>query len=259
MKNERLSHLVGSADTPLMRLTVGELLDQATHQYPNNTAIISSHQNVRLTYAQFNQRVNITARNLLDMGLESGDRIGIWSPNNVEWVTTLYAAAKAGLILVNINPAYRLSELEYALKKVGCRALVLAKSFKSSNYTDMIATLIPEIESCELGKIKSKRVPTLSNLILISDEPESGYIRFSDLQKEGVGQSVDSAINVKELSPDSPVNIQFTSGTTGAPKGATLTHSNIVNNAYFVGRGIGLTSTDKVCSPVPLYHCLGMV
>jgi len=258
MNNKYMSHLSGSTDTPLMNMSIGSLLDRAVAQYPNNKAIISSHQNVRLSYTEFSQRVDVVAKNLLHLGLEKGDRIGIWSPNNIEWVTTLYAAAKAGLVLVNINPAYRTSELEYALNKVGCRALVLARSFKSSVYTEMINTLIPEISNFEPGKLEPERLPTLSSLILISDLPEPGYTLFSDLQIDDKSP-IDLSFGECEISPHSPVNIQFTSGTTGAPKGATLTHHNIINNAYFVGRGINLSSTDKVCSPVPLYHCFGMV
>jgi len=259
MNSENLSYLSGSVDIPLMDITIGNLLDKAVAQNPNNTSLISSHQGVRLSYAQLSQRVDIVATNLLSLGLEKGDRIGIWSPNNIEWVTTLYAAAKAGLVLVNINPAYRTSELEYALNQVGCRALVLAKSFKSSVYTDMISALIPQVASSGPGKLTSERVPTLSSLILISDEPEPGYILFSDLQISTNKRSNDLVEIAALVSPHDPVNIQFTSGTTGAPKGATLTHHNIVNNAYFVGHGIKLTSDDKVCSPVPLYHCFGMV
>jgi len=259
MKNENVSHLSGRTDTPLMNITVGNLLDNAVSGHPNNTAIISSHQSVRLSYTELSQRVDIMARNLLGLGLEKGDRIGIWSPNNVEWIITLYAAAKAGLVLVNINPAYRVPELEYALNKVGCRALVLAKRFKSSVYTDMIGALIPEARLSEGSKLKSVRVPTLSNLILISDVPEPGYILFSDLQIEGNKQANNLPKVAVNILPEDPVNIQFTSGTTGSPKGATLTHHNIVNNAYFVGRGIKLSSNDKICSPVPLYHCFGMV
>jgi len=242
-----------------VNITIGNLLDKAVAQNPNNTSVISSHQSVRLSYVELSQRVDIVAANLLGLGLKKGDRIGIWSPNNIEWVTTLYAAAKAGLVLVNINPAYRTSELEYALNKVACRALVLAKSFKSSVYTDMISALIPQIESSESGKLKSERVPTLSSLILIGDEPEPGYILFSELQADIIKRPKGLVEIAPIVSPYDPVNIQFTSGTTGAPKGATLTHHNIVNNAYFVGRGIKLTSDDKICSPVPLYHCFGMV
>jgi len=251
---ELLSHLRGSTDTPLINITIGELLSNASDQYPDNTAIISSHQQCRLSYAQLDQRVNVVTKNLLSTGLKPGDRIGIWSPNNIEWVITLYAAARAGLVLVNINPAYRLSELEYALNKVGCRALVLAKSFKSTDYTDMLRTLAPEINSCEPGDLKAEKVPSLSTLILIDDTPMQGFISFSDLERSNNLQP-----SVANTAADSPVNIQFTSGTTGMPKGATLTHRNIVNNAYFVGRGINLSDTDKVCSPVPLYHCFGMV
>jgi len=259
VKPELPSHLVGDASSPLLNITIGQLLENAANSFPNNIAIVSSKQNARLSYAEFNQSVNSVAASLVSLGLRAGDRIGIWSPNNIEWVTTLYAAAKAGLILVNINPAYRLTELEYALKRVGCRALVLAKSFKSSDYTEMLRTLAPEIDHCQPGELKSEAVPDLSTLILIGEQKIPGYIAFSDLQIGTDTDPVDLAELGQNIAPEAPVNIQFTSGTTGSPKGATLTHKNIVNNAYFVGRGIDLTQSDKVCSPVPLYHCFGMV
>ncbi len=259
MNIESLSHLVGDKSSPLLDKTIGVLLDDAVRQHPNKTAIISSKQNIRFSYAELNETVNTVARSFIALGLNKGDRIGIWSPNNVEWVITLYAAAKAGLVLVNINPAYRLSELEYALQRVGCRALVLAKSFKSSNYTEMVRTLAPEVAHCSPGELKSEVLPQLSTLILIGDETLPGYLSFSDLQNGLDTDAVDLDEVGSGLTPDMPVNIQFTSGTTGSPKGATLTHKNIVNNAHFVGRGIQLGEADKVCSPVPLYHCFGMV
>jgi len=261
VNTELMSYLEGSKRIPLMDLTIGDLLNTAANQYPTNPAIISAHQNVKLSYAEFNQRVNVLSGNLLSLGLHPGDRIGIWSPNNIEWVTTMYAAARAGLVLVNVNPAYRISELEYALNKVGCRALVMAKQSKSSDYTDMIRTLVPEVDACKPGEIKSKQIPELTCLVLIDEEPTPGFINFTALleSKESTLTTTDLLKITQQVSPNSPVNIQFTSGTTGAPKGATLTHNNIVNNAYFVGRGIHLGSSDKVCSPVPLYHCFGMV
>jgi len=256
---ESLSYLAGDKSVPLVNKTIGELLDSAANRFPNNTAIISSKQNGRFSYAEFNQIVNTVAKSFISLGLQPGDRIGIWSPNNIEWVITLYAAAKAGLVLVNINPAYRLSELEYALKQVECSALVLAKSFKSSNYTDMVRALVPEVDHCQPGDLKSEALPSLSTLILISEESEPGFLTFSSLQQDVNSQPIDLVKFGRDISPDAAVNIQFTSGTTGSPKGATLTHNNIVNNAYFVGRGLNLSKADKVCSPVPLYHCFGMV
>ncbi len=259
VKIDSLSHLVGDTNRPLLNKTIGKLLEDAASQYPNNTAIISSKQNTRMSYSELNQTVNTVARSFIALGLKKGDRIGIWSPNNIEWVITLYAAARAGLVLVNINPAYRLSELEYALRRVGCRALVLAKSFKSSDYTEMLRALVPEVDHCRPGELKSEALPDLSTLILLGDYKLPGFLAFSDVREGFDAGPAGLAELGQRISPDAPVNIQFTSGTTGSPKGATLTHNNIVNNAYFVAQGIRLSNTDKVCSPVPLYHCFGMV
>jgi fatty-acyl-CoA synthase len=171
----------------------------------------------------------------------------------------MYAASKAGLILVNINPAYRPAELEYALAKVGCSALVLASSFKTSNYVEMIRGLVPEADTSAPGSIVSEKLPTLKSLILIEDEPLDGFFNYSQVQSMGEKSDLDLSEIADLVDPDDAVNIQFTSGTTGSPKGATLTHNNIVNNAYFIARGLKMTPQDKVCSPVPLYHCFGMV
>jgi len=252
-----VSHVVGSKETPLMSITIGQLLENTVEKCPDNIAVISPKQECSLTYKQFNEQVNALARGFIHIGLVPGDRIGIWSPNNIEWVTTLYAAAKAGLILVNINPAYRLSELEYALNKVGCKALVLAKTFKSSNYAGMIRELAPEVDKCKPGQLKAEKLSDLESLILIGNEQMKGFYSFSDVQT--MVDATDQRLDQISISVDDSVNIQFTSGTTGSPKGATLTHNNIVNNGYFVGRGIGLGPEDRVCCPVPLYHCFGMV
>ncbi|MBV8964048.1 MAG: AMP-binding protein, partial [Hyphomicrobiales bacterium] len=189
-----------------------------------------------------------------------GDRVGIWSPNNSEWVVTQFATAKAGLILVNINPAYRLAEVEYALNKVGCKALITAHAFKSSEYVKMLRELAPEIDSCAPGRLQAKRLPTLSTLIRIGAGETSGFFRFEDVMAMGGAPEVERLAELaKILQFDDPINIQFTSGTTGAPKGATLTHHNILNNGFFIGAAQNLDETDRVCIPVPLYHCFGMV
>jgi len=254
-----LSHLVGSVEEPLQHRTIGQMLDQAVANYPSHIAVICSKQNVSLDYMSFNRSVETLSKGFVEAGLEKGDRIGIWSPNNVEWVTTMYAAAKVGLILVNINPAYRLAELDYALNTVQCKALVMATSFKTSNYVEMIKALAPEVTESEQGRLHSKKLPALRSLILIGDECLDGFYSYSQIVKMGEGSELDLAALSREVIADDAVNIQFTSGTTGSPKGATLTHNNVVNNGYFVGRGIKLESKDKVCSPVPLYHCFGMV
>jgi len=254
-----LSHVIGPKDVPLKNITVGQLLDTAADQYSSNLALVSSKQNMRLTYSELNAEASYIAKGFHEIGLRKGDRIGIWSPNNVEWVTTMYAAAKAGLILVNINPAYRPSELEYALDRVGCKALVMAKEFKTSNYVEMIHSLAPEIKGCEPGKLESQTLPELKSVILLGSDYLGGFFNYNDVFEKGKTSPIDLDNVSKEITPDEPVNIQFTSGTTGSPKGATLTHNNIVNNAYFVGCGINLIETDKICTPVPLYHCIGMV
>jgi len=254
----------GKTAIPLKNITIGELLDQAVAKFANNTALVSCHQNISWTYAELNQKAEHFAKGLLSIGVLPGDRIGIWSPNNVEWILTMYAAAKMGAILVNINPAYKPTELSYALNKVGCKALVMAKQFKTSIYTDMLQTLAPEVVTCESGNLQAAQLPELKSLILISEQAQPGYLLFNDLLNKGqssslkfTGLSLENAQT--QFNANSAINIQFTSGTTGSPKGATLTHNNIVNNAYFAGLGINLSEHDKICTPVPLYHCFGMV
>jgi fatty-acyl-CoA synthase len=215
---------------------------------------------VRWTYAELGARVDALAAGLLALGLEPGDRIGIWSPNNFEWVVTQFATAKAGLVLVNINPAYRLTEVEYALNKVSCRALITATRFKTSDYVGMVNALAPELASCQPGQLKAARLPTLEIVVEIADAPSPGMIGFGDIYGFGTARERERlAALAGTLQFDDPINIQFTSGTTGSPKGATLTHHNILNNGYFVGEGMRLGPEDRLCIPVPLYHCFGMV
>ncbi len=200
------------------------------------------------------------ARGLMGCGLQAGERIGIWAPNCAEWVLTLFAAARAGLILVNINPAYRKAELEFALRLVGCRALVFAPRFKTSDYRAMLDSLIPELSTAAPGGLECAAFPELRLLVQLGAEPSSGALSFEQLM--AAGEHLDAAATAsieKTLDADQVFNIQFTSGTTGTPKGATLTHFNIVNNGFFVGEGMRLTPDDRVCIPVPLYHCFGMV
>lgn len=257
--NENLSHVVGFTDAPLLELTIGQVLANAAIQSPDREALISCHQGIRLTYRELDEQSDRFAKGLLQLGLEPGDRIGIWSPNNVEWIITMYAAAKLGLVLVNVNPAYRPIELEYALNKVGCKALVMADRFKTSLYPDMLCELAPEVPTSERGELKSVNLPALETLILIADEPRDGFFLFDNIVDVGRASTADLQSHKDNCDISTPVNIQFTSGTTGSPKGATLTHHNIVNNGYFVGEGIALTEDDRVCAPVPLYHCFGMV
>jgi len=259
MAKSTLSYVHGACDVPLIGETIGAHFDKAAERWRERTALAVRHQNIRWTYGELKARVDGFAAGLVALGIEPGDRIGIWSPNNAEWAITQFATAKLGAILVNINPAYRLAELDYVLNKVGCKALVTADSFKSSNYVGMLCELAPEIDSSLPGKLRAARLPALATLIRIGDGEARGFLAFEDVP--GMGRHYRAALEdlTSKLQFDDPINIQFTSGTTGAPKGATLTHHNILNNGYFVGAAIRLTEDDSICIPVPLYHCFGMV
>ncbi len=254
------SYVAGTSDTPLLFQTIGEALNNATQKFGDRPALIVPHQQVRWTYSALQEKVDTVAANLVGLGLVPGDRVGLWAPNCAEWVITQFATAKAGLILVNINPAYRISELEYALNKVGCKALVLTEQFKSSNYVAMLRDIAPEIEGAPFGKLNAARLPDLKTAIVISDNPPAGFMGFDTLMQRPTSEHLDALKAVQpDLQPDDPINIQFTSGTTGHPKGATLTHHSILNNGYFVARRQSFSEQDILCIPVPLYHCFGMV
>jgi len=255
----RLSHVRGVTEPPLLETTISQALDSAASRWRETEAVVSVHQGIRWTYGELGARTDAFAAGLIALGLQRGDRIGIWSPNNAQWALTQFAAAKAGLILVNINPAYRLSEVEYTLNKVGVKALVALERFKTSEYAEMIEALAPEISSAE-GEINASRLPCLKHAILIGTQVRPGWIAFEDVSE--LATDIHRArLSDRDATTDceDPVNIQFTSGTTGLPKGATLSHRNILNNGYFVGRSVGLNPGDRLCIPVPLYHCFGMV
>ena len=254
------SYVHGVSKKPLLGETLGANFDAAVEKWADQDALIVRHQNIRWTYLELQNKVNAFAAGLVSLGLQPGDRVGVWSPNNSEWVVTQYATAKAGIILVNINPAYRIAELEYAINKVGCKALILAASFKSSNYIAMVEELAPEISKSKPGEINSIRLPTLKTVIQIEGETNDGYFDFEQIPTLASTKDHQRIENLSDqLQFDDPINIQFTSGTTGFPKGATLTHFNVLNNGYFTGEGLKLSSNDKLCVPVPLYHCFGMV
>jgi fatty-acyl-CoA synthase len=261
-----LSFVSGTSDRPLLYQTVDDVLKAAALRWPDRLALAAPFQSLRYSFAEFDAQVERVARGMWGCGLEPGERIGIWAPNRAEWVLTMFAAARAGLVLVNINPAYRQTELEFALRCVGCRALVFAPRFKTSDYAAMLRSLMPELSGAAPGRLECAAFPQLKVLVQLGAEsssgaqPSSGALSFDQLI--AAGRDVDAAevaSITRTLDADQVFNIQFTSGTTGTPKGATLTNFNIVNNGFFVGEGMRLTADDRVCIPVPLYHCFGMV
>ena len=260
MTPQGMSYVSGASEKPLLGLTIGAQLDRTAARHPDNEALVVPHQGVRWTYGAFVEKVDALAAGLLALGLEPGDRLGIWSPNNSEWALTQFAAAKAGLVLVNINPAYRLAELEYALNKVECRALVTAEAFKSSRYIEMLRTLAPELDTARPGALKAEKLPHLETVVRLGEDKSAGMYNVAEVPElAGAAERERLVALAGTLQFDDPINIQFTSGTTGFPKGATLSHHNILNNGYFNGVTLRLGARDRVCIPVPLYHCFGMV
>jgi len=254
------SYVCGTSSKPLLYKTVGVALEDAASRWGERPALIVRHQNIRWSYRELNEAADRFAAGLLKLGLQPGDRVGIWSPNRYEWVLTQFATAKAGLILVNVNPAYRIAELEFALNKVGCKALILAPSFKSSDYIGMLRQLAPELATSAVGDLQAARLPTLRTVILTDDARVPGFMPFGSVETLGAAVERERLNELRELvQPEDPINIQFTSGTTGLPKGATLSHHNIVNNGYFVASHMAFSHEDSLCIPVPLYHCFGMV
>ncbi len=254
------SYAHGATAIPLLDMTIGEALDRAAERWPDQDAVVVRDQGVRLTYAALRRAANGLAAGLIALGLAPGDRIGLWSPNRVEWVLSQYAAAKAGLILVNLNPGYRAAELEYALNKVECRALITSDRFKTTDYIAIARQVAPELDRCPPGALRAARVPHLRTLVHFADTNEPGYYRFSDIP--GLAGPADHArldALTSLLQPDDPINVQFTSGTTGSPKAATLTHHGLLNNAYFIGLIDGYRQGDRLGNPFPLYHVGGMV
>ena len=250
-------------EVPLIEATIGDFFDAVVAEHPDREALVVCHQGIRWTYTELQSKVNQLASAMIEMGMEIGDRIGIWSHNNAEWLLMQLATAKVGVILVNINPAYRSFELQYALNKLGCSALVLMRHFKSSDYAQLIRELCPEIYHKDYKQLDLVEIPTVERIIWI-DEPDTeedfGFMqKFSAWMAEGDANDPRVAERQAQLKNTDAINVQFTSGTTGTPKGATLTHRNILNNGYFIGEAMNLTHEDRLCIPVPLYHCFGMV
>jgi len=239
---EAHSYVRGTADSPLSDLTIAALLAKTAARFPDRLAVVFREQGVRWSWKDFANEIEAFATGLQELGLRKGDRVGIWSPNRAEWLVTQFATARLGLVLVNINPAYRLAELEYALHVSGCRAVISAQEMKSSKYLEMLQTVRPQTPGLEwIIRMGKGRTPDMLN--------------YADVLAKGRG----GAIRDEPLDCHDPINIQFTSGTTGSPKGATLTHHNVVNNARFIAQALNFSEADRLCIPVPLYHCFGMV
>src|SRR3954451_748525 len=234
------SYASGTSTTPLLGDTIADTLDRTIERFGDREALVSVHQDLRYTYSQFGEAVDRCARAFMAAGIEPGDRVGIWSPNCAEWALVQYGTAKAGIILVNINPAYRTSELAFVLRQSGCRMLVAATAFKTSDYVAMVEEVRPDSEALE-------------SVIFLERDWEAFVAGGERVSADELAE------RQRATQFDDPINIQYTSGTTGFPKGATLSHHNILNNGYFVGAGCGYTEADRVCIPVPYYHCFGMV
>jgi fatty-acyl-CoA synthase len=256
-----LSQVSGDMHALLSQQTIAALLADTVARCGERPAVLFREQGIRWSWREFANEVDELAAGLLALGLERGDRLGIWSPNRAEWLVTQFATARIGVILVNINPAYRLSELEYALNVSGCRALVTAERLKSSMYLQMLQTLAPELAHSAPGELKSAKLPALQWIVRMGTEATPGMLNYGALLERGragVQRQQLDAISA-DLSCFDAINIQFTSGTTGNPKGATLTHHNVLNNARFIAQCMRFSEADSLCIPVPLYHCFGMV
>jgi fatty-acyl-CoA synthase len=254
------SYAHGGAGPPLLGITVCEVLDAAATRWPDRDALVVTDQNVRWSWKELRERARVLAAGLLATGLNPGDRIGMLAPNRAEWLLAQFGSAYAGLILVNINPAYRQAELEYALNKVGCRGLITETRFKSSDYIGMLQSLAPELATASCGDLHAERLPALRTVIQLGSENIPGMFSLEQI----VGWPNEASLHrleaiAQQLDFDAAVNIQFTSGTTGAPKAATLTHHNMINNARMSADILGFTEKDRLCIPVPMYHCFGMV
>ena len=260
MNMAKISYASGLSDVPLIGETIGEMLENIVSRYPDNDALVAVDQNIRWTYSEFLQKVDELARSLMSLGVNKGDRVGIWAMNYAEWVVVQFATAKCGAIMVNINPAYRTFELEYALKQAEVHTLILQGRFKNSDYVGMLYEACPEVIESRPGRISTEKFPFLRNVVFMGNIPYNGMFTWDEFLSKGKNVSQDELKEREStLNFDDPINIQYTSGTTGYPKGVVLTHHSVLNNGYTIGSGMGFTEKDKLCIPVPFYHCFGMV
>jgi fatty-acyl-CoA synthase len=257
---QKLSYSYNGSEETLIGETIGQMFERIAQTYPDNEALVYAPRNERYTYREFYNLCCKAAKSFLVLGLEKGDRIAIWSTNHPEWVIVQFATALIGAILVTVNPAYKTHELEYCLQNSETQTLVLIPHFKSSNYIDMVYKVVPEAKTSVPGQAKSNKLPFLKNLILIRNVPEPGMLaweQFLSLSEQIPDEYL--AVKGKECGFNDVINIQYTSGTTGLPKGVCLTHHNLLNNGYFSGEGMNFTDKDRLCIPVPFYHCFGMI
>ncbi len=260
LSDESLSYVHGACDVPLIGETIGDLFDRVTEKIPDNEALVSCHQGLRYTYRQLQAACDLLARGLMACGIQKGERVGIWSPNYAEWVITQFATAKIGAILVNVNPAYRVHELEYALRQSGCRALIVAPPYKTTDFAALLREVCPELEDSAPGRLSAARLPQLRTVIALGAQSVGGANTWQQVMAMAHEVSPDLlAARQRSLNFDDAINIQYTSGTTGLPKGATLSHHSILNNGFFIGQRMRFTERDRLCIPVPFYHCFGMV
>ncbi|HET9710288.1 MAG TPA: AMP-binding protein [Pyrinomonadaceae bacterium] len=260
LSGDSLSYVHGACDVPLIGETIGDLFDRVTEKIPDNEALVSCHQGLRYTYRQLQAACDLLARGLMACGIQKGERVGIWSPNYAEWVITQFATAKIGAIMVNVNPAYRVHELEYALRQSGCRALIVAPPYKTTDFAALLREVCPELEDSAPGRLSAARLPQLRTVIALGAQSVGGANTWQQVMAMAHEVSPDLlAARQRSLNFDDAINIQYTSGTTGLPKGATLSHHSILNNGFFIGQRMRFTERDRLCIPVPFYHCFGMV